>query len=621
MSDLDRNKSLLSSQARVQVPWVKVTIGDYTFGKPAKITANTYTGKAGIINIEREVKLSGSSHSKGVLILNGYLGEMFAQDIPLSLTASICFEQLYNGVDGDSASSTELYGLLSSLSEIPINQSIAVTGSVNQKGEIQPIGGVNEKIEGFYKICKMRGLDGSHGVVIPVQNVNNLQLSDEVVDAVNAAVLEYRTNAYRALAGKNFTINTPARSNGYMSMGEGRVSGVAAVNTSAAVWQFIENNGAVNIYNPSTGRYICSPEGLSVIVAVTENQSQAGAYQLEVVTMDSGDDGAIVKITEEGRAIHMAEHGALVRWDEGSSSEWTVALYEESFTVEYVDLGLPSGVKWANCNIGSTTPEGYGGFYAWGELETKSEYTEANYRWSGQSLGDISGNPNYDVARALWGADWRIPTLNDYNELMERCTWEWITSNDVAGYRITGPNGNSIFMPAAGECWSNESLVGRELRYWASTPYSETAYCLNADASTKGMHVGQTYVGLKIRPVFGSSSGTDEEYFSLETADINFGNSASDYTLGVNTNIEWSAESSESWATVVKNDNSTLVVHVEENNAVSSRSASIKFRRSDNGNELGTVNVYQEGSEEYFSLEMTSFLNWIITILSNVFFL
>ena len=161
-----------------------MSIGDYVFGKPAKITVNTYTGKNGIINIEREVEISGPSHSKGVLILTGYLGEMFAQDIPLCLTASICFEQLYNGVDGDSASSTDLYGLLSSLSGIPINQAIAVTGSVNQKGQIQPIGGVNEKIEGFFQICKMRGLDGSHGVMIPVQNIDNLQLSDEVIEAV-----------------------------------------------------------------------------------------------------------------------------------------------------------------------------------------------------------------------------------------------------------------------------------------------------------------------------------------------------------------------------------------------------------------------------------------------------
>jgi len=161
-----------------------LTIGDYSFGKPAKITVNTYTGKNGIVNIEREVSLSGSTHSKGVLILTGYLGEMFAQDIPLCLTASICFEQLYNGVDGDSASSTELYGLLSSLSGIPINQAIAVTGSVNQKGQIQPIGGVNEKIEGYYQICKMRGLTGEHGVMIPIQNVDNLQLSDDIIQSV-----------------------------------------------------------------------------------------------------------------------------------------------------------------------------------------------------------------------------------------------------------------------------------------------------------------------------------------------------------------------------------------------------------------------------------------------------
>ena len=121
---------------------------------------------------------------KGYLYYHGYLGETFAQEFPLSLTASLCFEQLYNGVDGDSASSTETYATLSSLSGIPIKQSIAVTGSVNQKGFIQPIGGVNEKIEGFYQVCKSRGLDGTHGVIIPVQNIRSLNLSDEVVQAV-----------------------------------------------------------------------------------------------------------------------------------------------------------------------------------------------------------------------------------------------------------------------------------------------------------------------------------------------------------------------------------------------------------------------------------------------------
>ena len=161
-----------------------MTIGDYTFGKPSRITANTYMGKSGIINVERETAMSGPSHSKGVMILSGYLGETFAQDFPLSLTASLCFEQLYNGVDGDSASSTEAYAILSSLSDIPINQSIAVTGSVNQKGFIQPIGGVNEKIEGFYQVCKERGLTGEHGVIIPIQNVRNLHLSDKVIESV-----------------------------------------------------------------------------------------------------------------------------------------------------------------------------------------------------------------------------------------------------------------------------------------------------------------------------------------------------------------------------------------------------------------------------------------------------
>lgn len=158
--------------------------GDISFGKPSRITAATFAGDKGIINIEREVEMSGSIHDKGMLILSGYLGERFAQDFPLSLSASICFEQLYDGVEGDSASSTELYALISSLAEVPLKQYIAVTGSVNQKGEIQPIGGVNEKIEGFFQTCKARGLKGNEGVMIPHQNVVNLMLNDEVCKAV-----------------------------------------------------------------------------------------------------------------------------------------------------------------------------------------------------------------------------------------------------------------------------------------------------------------------------------------------------------------------------------------------------------------------------------------------------
>lgn len=158
--------------------------GQYSFGKPSKITVSTYQGRQGIINIEREARTSGKIHDKGVMILTGFLGRLFAQDKPLALTASIVFEQLYSGIDGDSASSTELYALLSDLSGVPINQSIAVTGSVNQRGYIQPIGGVNEKIEGYYRVCKLKGLNGDQGVIIPIQNVKNLMLEQEVVDAV-----------------------------------------------------------------------------------------------------------------------------------------------------------------------------------------------------------------------------------------------------------------------------------------------------------------------------------------------------------------------------------------------------------------------------------------------------
>jgi ATP-dependent Lon protease len=158
--------------------------GEYAFGKPSRITVKTSMGRAGIINIEREAELSGPTHNKGVLILGGYLRDKYAQDKPLVLSASIAFEQSYSGVDGDSASSTEVYALLSSLSDIPLRQDLAVTGSVNQHGEIQPIGGVNLKIEGFFDVCKARGLTGKQGVLIPHQNVKDLMLRHDVVDAV-----------------------------------------------------------------------------------------------------------------------------------------------------------------------------------------------------------------------------------------------------------------------------------------------------------------------------------------------------------------------------------------------------------------------------------------------------
>nr|WP_320115456.1 ATP-binding protein [uncultured Desulfuromonas sp.] len=157
--------------------------GDYQFGLPTRITATTSIGRGGVVAIEREVKQSGAVHDKGVMILSGFFAQRFGQDKPLTFSASLCFEQTYGGVDGDSASSTELYALMSSLSGLPLRQDVAVTGSVNQHGQVQAIGGVNEKIEGFFALCKMIGLTGRQGVMIPRANVQNLMLSEEVVSA------------------------------------------------------------------------------------------------------------------------------------------------------------------------------------------------------------------------------------------------------------------------------------------------------------------------------------------------------------------------------------------------------------------------------------------------------
>jgi lon-related putative ATP-dependent protease len=161
-----------------------ISLGDFEFGIPSRVTASVGLGREGVVDIEREAKMGGPIHTKGVLILSGYLNEKYAQDKPLSLSARLVFEQSYEGVEGDSASGAELYAILSALSGIPIKQNVAVTGSVNQKGEVQAIGGVNEKIEGFYEVCKAKGLTGQQGVMIPESNAQNLMLKEEILDAV-----------------------------------------------------------------------------------------------------------------------------------------------------------------------------------------------------------------------------------------------------------------------------------------------------------------------------------------------------------------------------------------------------------------------------------------------------
>ena len=163
-----------------------VGLGDFAFGRPSRVTASIGVGREGIMDIEREAALGGPIHTKGVLIINGYLNGRYAHDKPLSLSARLVFEQSYSGIEGDSASSTELYALLSALSGLPLKQYLAITGSVNQKGEVQAIGGVNEKLEGFYEVCKAKGLDGNQGVLIPASNVQNLMLKEEIVEAAKA---------------------------------------------------------------------------------------------------------------------------------------------------------------------------------------------------------------------------------------------------------------------------------------------------------------------------------------------------------------------------------------------------------------------------------------------------
>jgi predicted ATP-dependent protease len=175
-----------SGEAVGQVNGLSVlSLGNFSFGRPTRITARTRLGSGKVVDIERETKLGGPLHSKGVLILTGFLAGKFTLDAPMSLWASLVFEQSYGGVEGDSASSAELYALLSSLSGVPIRQSLAVTGSVNQRGEVQAIGGVNEKIEGFFDICHARGLTGDQGVLIPASNVKHLMLRKDVVEAAS----------------------------------------------------------------------------------------------------------------------------------------------------------------------------------------------------------------------------------------------------------------------------------------------------------------------------------------------------------------------------------------------------------------------------------------------------
>ena len=257
----------------------------------------------------------------------------------------------------------------------------------------------------------------------------------------------------------------------------------------------------------------------------------------------------------------------------------------------YVDLGLPSGLKWATCNVGASAPEEYGNHYAWGEVSYKDEYTEENSVTSGLGFGGISGHAAYDAARAVWTGEWRMPTSAEFEELRNHCTWEWITENGVGGCKVTGSNGNSIFLPA-------DSIGGS---YWSATPYDScNAYGLDftgSDDLTLGGFLRSR--GSVVRPVIGGC------YFGLGNKNLEAAAVAAEYTVNVGSNIAWTATATESWLTVTKIDNASFVVGVDSNLVLMPRSAVIAFSDSENGNALDTLFVTQVAAEPYFTLAAT----------------
>src|SRR3990167_8499950 len=205
----------------------QVDLGGYRFGFPGGGPARTYAGEDGLLNIEREVEMSGPIHDKGVLILQNYLSALFARNAPLALNASVVFEQEYSGVEGDSASCAELYALLSSLSGLPLAQGIAVTGALNQHGEVLPVGGINEKIEGYFRVCATAGLDGSQGVLIPARNQRHLMLDRRVVEAVEQGRFHIWTAAHVSDGIALLTGQAPGMEAGVATGEEGSVVGRA----------------------------------------------------------------------------------------------------------------------------------------------------------------------------------------------------------------------------------------------------------------------------------------------------------------------------------------------------------------------------------------------------------
>ncbi|MBQ8337336.1 MAG: hypothetical protein IJY44_07390 [Bacteroidaceae bacterium] len=342
-------------------------------------------------------------------------------------------------------------------------------------------------------------------------------------------------------------------------------------------------------------------------IAVTTNISWEAECEASWVVQEKSEDGSLIVSVEENKEPVVRRTKINIKQLDKDSILSTIEIEQRgaptySNSHEYIDLGLPSGLKWATCNVGATSPEEYGDYYAWGETSHKSSYDENNSVTYGVTMGDISGDNQYDAARANWGGDWRMPTDAEFKELIDNCVLEWIASNGINGIVVTGKNGNSIFLPAAG-CKRGASLSnsGASGAYWSSTPKDNVGYYSNCFDFGNTLNSLQTYkrgYGMSIRPVLGGSYFTITENLNAFEAVVGSEN------VEVSTNISWKAECDASWVTFEKNGDMSLTVSVEENETFEERTATITFKRESTGDVLGSVSVKQ--SKATFELQPVS---------------
>lgn len=373
-------------------------------------------------------------------------------------------------------------------------------------------------------------------------------------------------------------------------------------------------------FSMSAGEANFAAYSSSTDIAVETNVPWSASTTDDWMTLEYTDSTLTITVTENEASEARAGMVTLVNTLDGSELSTVTVFQARSLLREAVDLGLPSGLQWATCNVGAYSVGEYGNFYAWGEIATKGNYNSNTSTTNGVVLGDITGNEAYDAARANWSDEWRMPTNEEFDELIRKCVWEWTSENGMDGYRVTGPNGNSIFLPASGR---NEGYYhyygGTDAYYWCSTPNTgntSMAYAFYYSSnSTKFVNpdISRGY-GNPIRPVKGE---VNKKNFTLEPTSID-ADRCGDYIIKVNTNIDWTAESSEGWAVITKIDDSTLKVTLGYN-VLTERTAEITFMNSSDNSELAVVTVTQASEEfgttdgyDYVDLGLPSGTKWAI---------